>query len=761
MKKYTIAIAGNPNCGKTTLFNALTGAKQRVGNWPGVTVERIEGSYKHQGYSIDVIDLPGIYSFSAYSLDEKVSREYILFEKPDLVVNIVDATNMERNLYLTTQLLEMQIPVVVTLNMMDVAKQKKIRIEVKHLATHLGCPVIPIVATKKQGIAELKDEIIAAAERHEISRTQVLYDSLVEDAIEKIMERSAPFAQDNNVDNRWLAIKLLESDDLAISMTKNKLEDIITPESAKIEKHTRSEVDIVIADGRYGFIHGLTRDVVHRDSEIRKNVSDFIDKFVLNRFLSIPIFFGVMYLIFMLTINVGAPFIDFFDGFMGTIFVDGFGHLLTSLNFPQWLLTILASGFGGAIQTISTFIPPIFFMFLSLSILEDSGYMSRAAFVMDRFMRFIGLPGKAFIPMLVGFGCNVPAIMATRTLENNRDRILTILINPFMSCGARLPVYALFATVFFPGKGGLIIFGIYLIGIFLAVLSGLLFKKTIFQGETSTFVMELPPYHIPTFNGIMLHTWQRLKTFILRAGQVILIVVILLSFLNSIGTDGSFGNEDSSNSILSYIGKCITPVFNPMGVSDRNWPATVGIITGIFAKEAVVGTLDALYSQLDETEEIEEEFDFWGGIVEAFQTIPEGFKGLGESAADPMGLSVETSDMEAVEEELEVDSSTFSEMSSRFGGKNNAFAYLLFILIYAPCVAVIATIYRETNFKWMTFSVLYLTILAWLIATLFYQVSIFAVQPAISAMWIIIIAVIFILFYIGMKIASKRITIKA
>ena len=761
MKKYTIAIAGNPNCGKTTLFNALTGAKQRVGNWPGVTVERIEGSYKHQGYSIDVIDLPGIYSFSAYSLDEKVSREYILFEKPDLVVNIVDATNMERNLYLTTQLLEMQIPVVVTLNMMDVAKQKKIRIEVKHLATHLGCPVIPIVATKKQGIAELKDEIIAAAERHEISRTQVLYDSVVEDAIEKIMERSAPFAQDNNVDNRWLAIKLLEKDELAISMTKNTLEDIITPESAKIEKHTRNEVDIVIADGRYGFIHGLSRDVVHRDSEIRKNVSDFIDKFVLNRFLSIPIFFGVMYLIFMLTINVGAPFIDFFDGFMGTIFVDGFGHLLTSLNFPQWLLTILASGFGGAIQTISTFIPPIFFMFLSLSILEDSGYMSRAAFVMDRFMRFIGLPGKAFIPMLVGFGCNVPAIMATRTLENNRDRILTILINPFMSCGARLPVYALFATVFFPGKGGLIIFGIYLIGIFLAVLSGLLFKKTIFQGETSTFVMELPPYHIPTFNGIMLHTWQRLKTFILRAGQVILVVVILLSFLNSIGTDGSFGNEDSSNSVLSYIGKSITPIFNPLGISNKNWPATVGIITGIFAKEAVVGTLDALYSQLDKTQETEEELDFWGGIAEAFQSIPEGFKELGKSAADPMGLSVETSDMEAVEEELEVDSSTFSEMSSRFGGKNNAFAYLLFILIYAPCVAVIATIYRETNFKWMLFSVLYLTILAWLIATLFYQVSIFAVQPAISAMWIIIIAVIFILFYIGMKLASKRITIKA
>ncbi|MCK4695100.1 MAG: Fe(2+) transporter permease subunit FeoB, partial [Candidatus Cloacimonetes bacterium] len=728
-----------------------------------VTVERIEGEYKHKDYKIEVIDLPGIYSFSAYSLDEKIAREYILMYKPDLVVNIVDGTNLERNLYLTTQLLEMKIPVVVALNMMDIAKQRKIHIEVEHLETHLGCPVIPMVANKKQGLDDLKDTINIAAEKHEISQTQVLYDSVIEEALIRIVEKVTPFAEEHEVDPRWLSIKLLEADELAIQITKNELKKVISDESKKIEKHVGDEIDIIVADGRYGFIHGLSRDVVHRHDLIRKTVSDNIDKVVLNRFLGIPIFFGVMYLMFMLTINVGAPFIDFFDIFMGTIFVDGLGNLLTSLNLPNWFVTFFSAGIGGGIQTVATFIPPIFFMFLSLSILEDSGYMSRAAFVMDRFMRFIGLPGKAFIPMLVGFGCNVPAIMATRTLENNRDRILTILINPFMSCGARLPVYILFASVFFPKNGGLVVFTMYSTGIILAIISGLIFKKTILRGETSTFVMELPPYHIPTFNGIMLHTWQRLKTFLLRAGKVIIIVVIVLSFLNSIGTDGSFGNEDSENSILSSIGKSITPIFKPMGISSNNWPATVGLFTGIFAKEAVVGTLDALYSQLDKTGDTEEEFDFWGGIVESFKAIPEGFKGFEETASDPLGVAVDSdlTDKEAAAEELEVGSQTFSEMSSRFEGKNNAFAYLLFILIYVPCVAAIAVIYRETNLKWTVFSVLYLTILAWIISTLFYQVSIFVVQPAISAMWIMIIVVIFTLFYTGMKIASKRITINA
>ncbi|MDY6915014.1 MAG: ferrous iron transport protein B, partial [Candidatus Cloacimonadota bacterium] len=504
MKKFTIALAGNPNCGKTTLFNAFTGAKQRVGNWPGVTVEKIMGSYSFQEHQYEVIDLPGIYSFSARSLDEKVSREFILMEKPDLVVNIVDATNLERTLYLTTQLLEMKIPVIIALNMMDMAAQRNIKIEVEHLAKHLDTKIVPIVAPKKQGLEELKQEIKKSVEKPYIPNTKVEYDSIVEDAIKILLPKTEKYAREYNIDKRWLAIKLLENDKLARDITHDELHDAVEQEKHKIERHTNNDIEIVIADGRYGFIHGLILDVVHKAGDAKRNFSDLIDSIVLNRILSIPIFLGIMYLVFVLTINVGAPFIEFFDNFMGTIFVDGTEYLLRSINAPGWLILLLAQALGGSIQTISTFIPPIFFMFLSLSILEDSGYMSRAAFVTDRFMRFIGLPGKAFIPMLVGFGCNVPAIMATRTLENKKDRLLTILINPFMSCGARLPVYVLFASVFFPKHGGQVIFSLYITGIIMAVVFGLIFKNTLFKGETSTFVMELPPYHLPTFNGIML-----------------------------------------------------------------------------------------------------------------------------------------------------------------------------------------------------------------------------------------------------------------
>lgn len=716
MNKLTIALAGNPNSGKTTLFNALTGARQKVGNWPGVTVERKEGRFTHKDYNINVIDLPGIYSFSSYSLDEKISREYILQGQPDLVVNIVDATNLERNLYLTTQILEMKRPLVVALNMTDIAKQRKIRIEIEHLAQHLGCPVIPIVATKRIGIDKLRDTIIEAALSHKISQTRVFYDSVVEDAIEKLKPQIALKAEEHNVDQRWLAIKLLESDELAISLTENAHSELIKEEKRKIEKHTNLDTDIVVADGRYGFIHGLAKDVIHRESELRKTISDAIDTIVLNRFLGIPIFLAIMYLVFTLTVTVGESFIDFFELFFGTIFVDGFAHLLEAIGSPDWLIIFLAEGVGGGIETVSTFIPPIFFIFLCLSILEDSGYMSRAAFVMDRFMRYIGLPGKAFIPMLVGFGCTVPAVMATRTLGNNRDRLLTIMINPLMSCGAKLPVYALFATIFFPQIGGTVIFILYIIGIALAILMGFVFKSTILRGDMSAFVMELPPYHIPTINGIFLHTWTRLKSFVLRAGKVILIAVVVLSFLNSIGTDGEIRFESSEKSILSFTGKTITPIFKPMGIEEDNWPATVGLFTGIFAKEVIIGTLDALYAQVADIDiEDEDDFSFIDGIKEAFVSLP--FIAGGE-------------------EEEEIIHSE-NEMANRFGGKNNAFAYLLFVLIYAPCLAAIAAIYRETNLKWTLFSVFYLTILAWIIATIYYQFSIFTISPLSSLGWII------------------------
>lgn len=367
--------------------------------------------------------------------------------------------------------------------------------------------------------------------------------------------------------------------------------------------------------------------------------------------------------------------------------------------------------------------------------------MARAAFIMDRFMRVIGLPGKAFIPMLVGFGCTVPAIMATRTLENNRDRMLAILMNPFMSCGARLPVYTLLISAFFSKTAGLIMFSIYFSGIVLAVISGFLFKSTILKGQVATFVMELPTYHIPTFNGVMLHTWNKLKSFMIKAGKVILLIVVLVSFINSIGTDGSFGNNDSSNSVLTWIGKKTTPIFKPMGISEDNWPATVGLFTGIFAKEAVIGTMDALYSQRDPNwssePSLDEDFSFWTGIKDAFIAIPAGF-GWIES------------------DEEEESSALVGYVQQGFNNdKFAAYAYLLFILIYAPCVAAIGAIYRETNLNWTIFAVAYLTVLAWIIATLFYQITSFTAHPLISTMWIIVSIAIFLVFYISLKYKKK------
>ncbi len=744
MKQTTIALAGNPNCGKTTVFNALTGSRQRVGNWPGVTVERLEGNYRHAKANVQAVDLPGIYSFSAHSPDEEVSRSYILQSKPDVVVNVIDATNLERNLYLTTQLLDMKVPLVVALNMMDLAEQRHLEIEVEHLSKHLDCPVIPIVASKGTGIGELKDAIAQVAADHHISATRVLYDSEVEVAIALLVPKVTDVATDKGVDARWLAIKLLEEDPLAEELTGGSHTPMVSTELARISRHVGDLTDIVLADGRYGFIHGLARDVLHRRLELRRTVTDVIDRVILNRVLGIPLFFLIMYAVFFVTIGVGGPFIDFFDQFCGTIFVDGMRALLETLHLPAVLVTFVADGIGTGIQTVSTFIPPIFFIFFCLAILEDSGYMSRAAFVMDRLLRTIGLPGKAFIPMLVGFGCNVPGIMATRTLENERDRRMAILMNPFMSCGARLPVYTMFAVVFFPKHGSLLIFGLYLTGIVLAVLTGLLLKRTLMPGEPSTFVMELPPYHVPTLTGIMHHTWHRLKGFIVRAGRVILAVVILISLLSAI--DGMYadsrkaaGELANQETILSRCGKAVVPILKPMGIKEDNWPAAVGLVTGILAKEAVAGTLDSLYRT--DAHESDEQFSFWRGIGEALAAIPQGFSDLlfrRDAADDP--------------------ESGRTGMRDAFGSSAAVIAYLLFVLLYCPCVAVVGAIYGETNLSWTLFSVLYLTLLAWVVATLFYQIATFSEHPASAAMWIAIGAAIAVVGWLGLKLFGKRIS---
>ncbi len=751
MTTNTVALVGNPNCGKTTVFNDLTGAQQRVGNWPGVTVEKKTGQLEGQGLSIEVVDLPGVYSLSTpgrdSAVDERISQAFLASEELGLIVNVVDASNLERNLYLTTQLLELQRPMVVALNMMDVARDRQLRIDIDALARRLGCPIVPVVATKKQGIEALKAEIAEAIKRPAISRVELRYPSAVEDAVGEL---STLLGADTNT--RWLAIRLLEGDAGAFDQAPSNLASTIKDLTSRIEEKAGEEADILIAAGRYAWVHGIVGEALTRLRDVGRTMSDRIDRVVLNRALGIPIFMVVMYAMFMFTINIGGAFIDFFDILFGTVFVDSFGGILAGLGSPVWLTTLLANGVGGGIQTVATFIPVIAFLFLFLSFLEDSGYMARAAFVMDRFMRYVGLPGKSFVPLIVGFGCNVPAIMATRTLESQRDRTMTMMMAPFMSCGARLPVYALFAAAFFPVGGQNLVFGLYIIGIAVAVLTGLALKNTLLKGETTPFIMELPPYHLPTIKNVLLRTWDRLKTFLWRAGKVIVAVVVVIAFLNSFGSDGTFGNEDSDKSALASIGRAMVPAFEPMGITEDNWPATVGIFTGLLAKEAVVGTLDALYSGLAESDaaalantepttgaepEEPESFDFWAGIEGAFATIPANlFDALG-TFSDPLGLDVgDVSELGTAAEEQEVAIGTYTAMAARFDGAAGAFAYLLLVLLYMPCVAAIGAIYRETNLRWTLFVCGWTTLVGYAGAVLFYQAATFSRSPTASAFWI-------------------------
>ena len=742
---HTIAVVGNPNSGKTTLFNGLTGSNQRIGNWPGVTIEKKVGTMSNTEGRYEVVDLPGIYSLSAVSEDERIARDYILSGEADLVVNIVDASNLERNLFLTVNLIEMRVPVLVVLNMMDLVRQKGMEIDVQELSKELGVPVIAISAVDNADIKKTKGAIGPAVQKKRISLTEVQYPNELEDNIDEWIPAAAAVADELGTDARWVCMKLLEQDEWITEkisrlgiLTENKIDAALN----EIEKVLTEPSDVIMAQYRFGFIHGVIQKTV-REAPEKISITERIDRVVMNKVLGIPIFLGVMYLMFWVVISVGGAFIDFFDILFGAVFVDGFGALLSGLGSPKWLTTIFAGGVGAGIQTVATFIPIIFMMFFMLSLLEDSGYMARAAFVMDRFMRLLGLPGKAFVPMIVGFGCTVPAVMSSRTLESKKDRYMTVFMTPLMSCGARLPVYALFAAAFFPRSGGVIVFSLYFAGIILAVLTGLLLKRTVFRGEMSHFVMELPPYHGPRLRHIMRHTWNRLRVFIFRAGKVIVIVVMVLAFLNSLGLNGSFGNEDSEDSVLSKIGRAITPVFTPMGIEKDNWPATVGIFTGLFAKEAVVGTLSSLYSQMSaaESEAAEggpegetERFAIGPPIVEALASIPAGFEGIFGGFADPVGAGIVSGSEETVAEEVETDIGVFGTLRSRFGGSPaGAYSYLLFVLIYFPCIAALGAIVREIGpgFGWL--SVVYLTILGWIAATLFYQIA-----AARQLVWIIV-----------------------
>jgi ferrous iron transport protein B len=591
----------------------------------------------------------------------------------------------------------------------------------------------------------------------------VAYPAVIEDTLSQIEPLVQQKGRNKKISTRWFALKLLEYEDRVAPELKGKeLDRIVIENRRKIHQLLHEDIDIIVADSRYGFIRSLMQSSVRQRRNISSTTSDKIDQFVLNRWIGIPLFLVVMYLMFFIAINIGGAFIDFFDISFGTVFVDAPQAWLESLNTPGWIVGFVTS-IGGGIQTVATFIPQIGLLFVILSILEDSGYMARVAFVMDKLMRVVGLPGKSFVPMLVGFGCNVPAIMATRTLENRRDRLMTIMMNPFMSCGARLPVYALFAAAFFPRNGQNLVFGLYLIGIAAAIFTGLVMKNTIMQGEASPFVMELPLYHIPKPKGIAIRAWDRLRGFLLRAGKVIVIMVAILGLLNSVGTDGSFGQQDSKGSILSATSQAVTPLFAPMGVRQENWPATVGIFTGVFAKEAMVGSLDSLYGQLalEESGEVAKEggFDFWGGIGEAFASIPANLADLGNQLLDPIGLNIgNVQDQAAVAEEQEVAMGTFGQMSQRFNSTQAAFAYLLFVLMYFPCAAATGAVYRETNLGWTLLVGAWTTGLGYWVAVMFYQIATFSQHPGLSLAWIIggVVAMAGTIFLLKLSRSPRR-----
>ncbi len=778
--KNIICVVGNPNCGKTTLFNGLTGSNQIVGNWPGVTVEKKSGEFKYKDRQITIVDLPGIYSLqpsSTASIDEKVARDYILENEAQLVVNIVDASNLERNLYLTAQLIEMRVPMIVVVNMLDVAEAHKIEINLEALRKDLDCTVVGIVASKEKGLKDLCDAIDKELDNLKVPPNPITLPADITETIQKISQ----ILQKQHVENpAWVAEQLLEGDEALVEYLKGVDLSETKPIIEELNKKYNGDLDIAMADARYQFVSEVAHNSIIRKGEVKQSTTDKIDKIVLNRWLGIPFFLFVMYLMFVFSINIGSAFIDFFDILFGAIFVEGFGNLLTSWGTPDWLKTILADGIGGGIQTVSTFIPVIACLFLSLSFLEDSGYMARAAFVMDRMMRTLGLPGKSFVPLIVGFGCGVPAIMGARTMEKKTDRITTVLMAPFMSCGARLPVYVLFATAFWPLGGQNLVFSLYLIGIVVAIITGFVLKRTALKGEPTAFVMEIPPYHMPTIKTLAYRTWDRLKSFILKAGQLIVIIVAVLAFLNSLGTDGSFGNEDSDKSVLSNIGKTIVPVFEPMGMQKDNWPAAVGIFTGILAKEAVVGTLDSLYSGMgtrsahgdetvntvkeaspavaqEEEESEEKDFSIWNSTKEAFASIGENLSQLGDFLVDPLGVNVEKdlTDVDEQAAEQEVGVGTIKNMKKLFDGDLGAFAYLVMVLLYIPCCASIGAMYREIGAKWTLFGAFWTSLLGYGLATVIYQVGRFSNHPTYSMICIACVLAMFLLTFVGLAKAGK------
>ncbi|MCL2343113.1 MAG: ferrous iron transport protein B [Firmicutes bacterium] len=673
-REMRIALVGNPNSGKTTLFNALTGANQYVGNWPGVTVEKKEGKASFGSRQVTVADLPGVYSLSPYSMEEIVTRDYLVREAPDAVINIVDATNLERNLYLTVQLLELEKPMVMALNFMDEVEKRGDRIDLKRLSETLGIPIIPITAKTGQGL----DELMHTAHRQmHIGYTvepDDLYDDFTHEIHHEVGELIHDFAYAAGLPAHWAGVKVLEGDKLvedALHLddeTKQKLRII----AAKFEAASPfGDRETLVADSRYRYIENAVKTSLLRGrAEGALSASDRIDKVVTNKYLAVPAFLLTMLLIFAITFGpIGKGLSNGVGILLNNYLGVWLGGGLSAIHAAPWLVSLAVKGILAGVGGVLTFLPQIALLFFFLSLLEDSGYMARAAFIMDRLLKRFGLSGKAFIPMLMGFGCTVPAVMGARAMESEKDRRMTVMLIPFMSCSAKLPVYGLIAAAFFGRYAGFVVFGLYLLGMALAILSGLLFKKTLFRGESAAFVLELPPYRLPSLKNTLRHVWDRVRGFLVRAGTLILMMSVILWFLRSFGP-GFRMAADAEHSILGALGGLLAPIFTPLGFGA--WQAAVALLTGFVAKEAVVASLSMFY----------------------------GFALTASGAAVSAALS------------------------GTFGSPLAAFAFLVFVLLYVPCVAAVSAIHREMgSLKWTLTSVAWQLICAYGVSLLVYQLG--------------------------------------
>ena len=676
----TIALAGNPNCGKTTMFNALTGANQYVGNWPGVTVEKKEGKLKNQK-DVTVTDLPGIYSLSPYTLEEVVSRDYLLKEKPDVIIDLVDATNIERNLYLATQLLEIGIPVVIALNMVDLLKKNNIHINVKGLSSALGCPIVETSALKGTGLKEVVDEAIKCANQHRVPSKQMEFPKAVEKAVNEI-ESLVP-ANISEENKRWYAVKLLERDSKVKeglnlpASAQSKIEEI----ASNLEKAEDDDTESIVTDGRYQYIQKVVSANVKRSGN-KMTVSDKIDRIVTNRILGLPIFILTMFIVYYVSVTtVGTMVTDWTnDSFVGTIqgvVADG----LSGVGVADWLVSLVSDGIIGGLGAVLGFVPQMAILFLFLSILEDCGYMVRIAFVMDRVFRHFGLSGKSFIPLLISSGCGIPGIMASKTIEADNDRRLTIMTATFIPCGAKLPVIALMGgimTAYVTGDyvaAGFITPLMYFIGVVAVLVSAIILKKTKpFSGKPAPFVMELPQYHIPSAKTVLLHVWERLKGFIIKAGTILFLATVIMWVLSSIGSTGSGIGfvEDSNDSIMAILGGILAPIFAPLGFGK--WQPVAASISGFSAKESIVSTMGVLANV------------------------------AGDDAEDTMIVG--------------------AAIKAWFPTAVAAFSFLLFNLLDSPCLAAISTMAHEMQSrKWFWFAILFQNIFAYVVTLCVYQIG--------------------------------------